>query len=91
MERFWLAATNLDLAIHPLISPLYFFPRILHHNGEGLELGNIEELKILRKRFEAITGLKANLAEVFLAKISVADLPLLKTFRLPVEEVLFID
>src|ERR1700749_2101577 len=30
MERLWLGATNMALAIHPVISPLYIFPRITH-------------------------------------------------------------
>ncbi|KHJ39315.1 putative NAD(P)H nitroreductase acg [Pedobacter glucosidilyticus] len=91
MERFWLAATQLHLAIHPLISPLYLFSRINHGQGEGLDKESIEELQLLRKEFEALTGLNHNHAEVFLAKISVAEEPELKSHRLPLEKVLFIS
>lgn len=91
MERLWLAATGLKLSIHPLISPLYFFPRILHGKGEGLSSKNIEELKGLRTKFQKITGVLNDEAEVFLAKISVSEKPTIKTLRLPVEEVLIIE
>ncbi|WP_276348441.1 Rv1355c family protein [Daejeonella sp. JGW-45] len=91
MERFWLEATNLNLAIHPLISPLYLFSRILHGNGEGLEEANIRELSMLRERFNKITGSGNNDAEVFLAKIAIAEEPVLKAHRLALEDILVFD
>lgn len=88
MERFWLAATNLNLAIHPLISPLYLFSRILYGNGEGLDKKSINELRLLRKEFVSLTKVDNN-AEIFLSKISFAEEPLLKAHRLPLDEVFF--
>jgi len=90
MERLWLAATNLNLAVHPLISPFYLFPRITHSNGEGLDPKSILELKELRNKFIKLTGLDDNRAEVFLTKIAIAPEPLVKTQRLPIEKVLTI-
>ncbi len=89
LERFWLMATQLGLSVHPLISPLYIFPRIVHGNGESLTQKNIEELKVLREDFKELTGVEDHEAEVFLVKISVAEEPKVKSFRLPVHEVLF--
>lgn len=91
MERFWLEATNLNLAIHPLISPLYLFSRILHGNGEGLDQKNIQELTFLREQFNSITQSTNNDAEVFLAKIAIAPEPSLKAHRLPLNEILIFD
>ncbi len=91
MERFWLEATNLNLAIHPLISPLYLFSRILHGNGEGLEEKNIQELRFLREQFNKITGSGNDDSEVFLAKIAIADEPALKAHRLPLKDILVFD
>lgn len=91
MERFWLKATELNLAIHPQISPLYLFSRVLHGNGEGLDSKNVEELRILRKEFEALTNLGDNFSEVFLAKVSIAEVPKIKALRLPVEQTLFVN
>lgn len=91
MERFWLEATNLNLAIHPVISPLYLFSRILHGNGEGLDEKNIKELHFLREAFNKIAGTGNNDAEVFLTKIAIAKEPLLKAHRLPVEDILHFE
>lgn len=89
MQRFWLEATNLNLAVHPLISPLYLFSRLIHGNGEGLDASSIDELKDLRKDFLELTGLNDQFAEVFLVKISFAKAPELKAHRLPLGKVLF--
>ncbi len=91
MERFWLGATNLGIAVHPVISPLYIFPRVFVGNGEGLTPDNVEELRALREKFIAITGMEDGLAEVFLAKIAIAPEPELKSHRLPVEKTLIFD
>ncbi|WP_345951379.1 Rv1355c family protein [Mucilaginibacter sp. PAMB04274] len=91
MERFWLAATQLNIAVHPVISPLYIFPRIVYGNGEGLSEQNQQELQQLRERFIALTGIDNNQAEVFLTKIAIANEPDLKSFRLPIHQTLFID
>ncbi len=91
MERFWLEATNLNLAIHPVISPLYLFSRILHGAGEGLDEKNINELQYLRETFNKIAGTGNNDAEVFLTKIAIAKEPELKAHRLPVKDILNFD
>lgn len=88
MERFWLEATNLNLAIHPVISPLYLFSRILHGNGEGLDEKSIKELQFLREQFNKITGAGNTDAEVFLTKIAIAEEPKLKAHRLPLADIL---
>jgi molybdopterin/thiamine biosynthesis adenylyltransferase len=91
MERLWLEATNLNLAIHPLISPLYLFSRILHGNGEGLNEKNVKELQYLREQFNKITGSGNTDAEVFLTKIAIAEEPVLKAHRLPVKDILVFE
>jgi hypothetical protein len=91
MERLWLEATNLNLAIHPLISPLYLFSRILHGNGEGLNEKNSKELQFLREQFNRITGSGNTDAEIFLTKIAIAEEPVLKAHRLPVKDILVFD
>lgn len=91
MERFWLEATNLDLAIHPLISPLYLFSRILHGNGEGLDEKSARDLYSLRQQFNKITQSTDNDSEVFLAKIAIAPEPALKSHRLLLDDILVIE
>ena len=91
MERFWLAATDLGLAVHPLISPLYLFPRIVYGNGEGIDPKFVPVLRDLRKRFCELTNMSDDRAEVFLAKVAIAPEPELKSFRLPLEKTLIIE
>lgn len=91
MERFWLQATHLNLAVHPVISPFYLFSRILHGNGEGLDQRTIRELTGLREKFDKIAKLGNNRAEVFFTKIAIAEEPTLKAYRLPLEQVLVLD
>lgn len=91
MERFWLAATGLGLAVHPLISPLYLFPRIVYGNGEGIDPKFVPVLRDLRKKFCELTDMGDDRAEVFLAKVAVAPEPELKSFRLPLEKTLIIE
>lgn len=91
MERFWLEATNLKLAIHPLISPLYLFSRILHGNGEGLDEKEVEQLHFLREQFNKITHSANDNSEIFLAKIAVAEEPELKAHRLPLSDILVME
>jgi molybdopterin/thiamine biosynthesis adenylyltransferase len=91
MERFWLAATELGLAVHPLISPLYLFPRVVYGNGEGIDPKFVPVLRDLRKKFCELTNMGDNRAEVFLAKIAIAPEPDLKSFRLPLEKTLIIE
>jgi hypothetical protein len=74
-----------------LISPLYLFPRLVYGNGEGLDKKFIPELKRLREKFKTVTGVGDDVAEVFLAKIAIAEIPVLKSFRLPLEQTLVIE
>lgn len=90
MERLWLSATGLDLAIHPLISPLYLFARLINGGGEGLDPKFLSELSRLQQKFREITGMQDTDAGVFLAKIAIAPEPELKSLRLPLEETLIL-
>lgn len=91
MERLWLEATRLGLAVHPMISPLYLFPRVLHANDEGISEQNAQELRQLRARFASIFKLDDDGADIFLTKIAKAPDPEMLTFRLPLDHVLFLS
>ncbi len=69
LQRLWLKATQLNVALHPLIAPLYLFPRILYGEGEGLTDNMIKELYLLRKRFEKIFNCSEKRNEIFLFRI----------------------
>ena len=91
-ERMWLAAEKHGLALHPLISPLYFFPRITQSNNDNsISTDNIEELKVLRERFKQLFKVREGLAEVFLFKLACVPKTGPRALRKPVEEMLYTD
>lgn len=90
LERLWLAAEHNGWAIHPVISPLYLFPRILQGNGEELSQDDIQALRTMRAEFLDLWGIKDGLAEVFLFKIFKADKPEKRALRRPLASVLTI-
>lgn len=89
LQRLWLQAEKMDLAVHPLISPFYLFPRILHGQGAGLDAKEISRLERVRQKFLSILPLESDLAEVFICKIAKAEKPTISTYRLPLTETLF--
>ncbi|WP_090147618.1 Rv1355c family protein [Dyadobacter soli] len=90
MQRFWLKAEELQFAIHPLISPFYLFPRVTKGNGAGLDEAESSKLRDLREKFMRLVPFEDNIAEVFLFKLASAPRPEIKSYRLPLEETLFI-
>ena len=90
LERLWLATEKHALALHPVISPLYFFPR-MDKEDSGLSSENMEELKVLRNRFLQLFNIGDELAEVFLFKLFYAEKPDIESLRIPLENVLFIN
>lgn len=89
MESLWLKATELNLDMHPLISPFYLFPRLSEGNGEGLDAMEKEKIVTLRKNFQEITKIQDNCAEVFMYKIGKSTQVPIKALRLPLTETLF--
>ncbi|MEO6284211.1 MAG: Rv1355c family protein [Dyadobacter sp.] len=90
MQRLWLKAEELEFAIHPLISPFYLFPRITKGNGAGLDSEEADRLGDLRKKFLSLVPLTEDMAEVFLFKIAKAEKPKIPSYRLSLDETLFI-
>lgn len=90
MQRLWLRAEQLQFAIHPLISPFYLFPRITKGHNVGLDESEASRLRSLRKRFMELVPFGEDGAEVFLFKIAQAEKPGIKSYRLPLNETLFI-
>jgi molybdopterin/thiamine biosynthesis adenylyltransferase len=90
MQRLWLRAEQLQFAIHPLISPFYLFPRITKGSNAGLDESEASKLRALRKKFLELVPFGENMGEVFLFKIAKAEKPGIKSYRLPLDETLFI-
>jgi nitroreductase len=86
-QRLWLMATRLGIGFHPLIAPLYLWPRVLHGNGEGLDEPIIKVLKSLRQEFSGIFETNDQSAEIYLFRIFRAKGTVIRPYRLPVEEI----
>jgi molybdopterin/thiamine biosynthesis adenylyltransferase len=90
-ERLWLKATMEEVAVHPLIAPLYLFPRMVYGKGVGLSEEKLGELQRLRKDFLEFWSLKEGLGEVFMFKLFKTKHKPVRSFRLPLNEILKID
>lgn len=90
-ERLWLQATMEGLSIHPLIAPLYLFPRVIYGKGIGLNEHSLKELKVLREQFLQLWSLDEGLGEVFMFKLFKTDYTPVKSYRLPVNKILVTD
>ena len=89
VQRQWLKATELGYAYHPLLIPIYLFPRIIFGGGEGLTANVISELKNLRERFMQMFPGDEKRGEVFLFRIFKAENIKEKSLRLPLSKILY--
>ncbi len=88
MERMWLTATKNNIAVHPLMTSLFFFARLTHHNGDGLPEVIKSELRQLNERFRIMIPESNDRECIFLFKIGTASPIAHETSRRPLEEVL---
>jgi tRNA A37 threonylcarbamoyladenosine dehydratase len=88
MQRIWLEATKINLAIHPLLAPLFLFTRLTHGKGKDMPENMCKELISLRKDFIKIFPVNDNIGEIFLFKIAKGKVPEIKSLRRSVETVL---
>lgn len=87
-QRLWLKATQLNIALQPIIAPLFLFPRILYGNGEGLPPETQNELQTLRNQFEKLFICDKHQNEVFMFRIFKAEPVNIRSLRLPLEDIL---
>jgi nitroreductase len=86
MERVWLAATALGLAMQPLSSLPYMFARL--EGGDGFEGRARAELVDLRARYARLFEVDAATGELLLFRLARAEPPGARSLRRPVEAVL---
>lgn len=92
MQRMWLVAHSLGVAVYPMTTLAYMFTRLLRGRGEGLEEATVAELQQLRPSYARLFGLGegADPGEVLLFRLSRAPSPSLKALRRSVGDVLTI-
>ena len=90
IQKAWIQADIDGVSVHPMLSPAFFFTRLIHGKGEELAPDVAENLKALRNDFLKIFPLESNgesQTEVFLMKVSKAEPMGTKSLRKHKEEV----
>lgn len=87
LQRVWLTATALGLALQPLAALPYLFMRALA-GGMGLSVTECRALTDLQREFRALMPLPEGHADALLFRLGVADPPSARALRLSVDTVL---
>jgi hypothetical protein len=88
LQRLWLEATRLGLALQPWTGLPYLFARVERGGGRGLSTEEIAELRSLRTRYRTIFDSNHGDAEVLLFRVGVAGPPTAVALRRPLDHVL---
>ena len=74
VQRSWIFANQQGVSVHPMLSPAFFFNRMLHGEGAELSSRNLEKLGRLRSKFlNLLPSMNAAESEVFIMKFSLAE------------------
>lgn len=90
MQKLWLQAEALGLALQPVMSPLYLFSRLQQGNGMGLDDSEAKKVNECRGKFDTQIELPSGSTPVFMFKVSKAAETTIKSQRLPLEETLYV-
>ncbi len=89
VERIWIHINLRDVSVHPMLSPLFFFARLFHGQGAGMNSFAQGELRSMYPRFAEIFGLKDNEVGAFLMKVAIAEPNPVKSLRKEKQEIFF--
>lgn len=81
LQDFWIDACQQDVSVHPMLSPVFFFNRLTHGKGAGLNTKEIQLLQKLRAEFLPLFSLSEHQFPMFLMKLGRADGATIKSFR----------
>jgi hypothetical protein len=76
IQRVWILANQQGIAIHPMLSPAFFFNRLIHGKGKDIPEKVAGNLGQLRSKFLDVFPLdqgNQHRKEVFLMKVAIAD------------------
>ena len=88
MERVWLRATALGLAVQPTTALIYLFEMLDGSAATIFTAAEREELRRLRERFDTLFSSATGGTRLILFRIGVAAAPTARSPRLPLEAVL---
>ena len=89
IEDVWIYANKEGIAFHPMLSPVFFFNRMVHGKEEHIDGKILDELKKLRKNFHKIFPVKEGASEAFLIKLSIANEASVISMRKPKNEIFY--
>jgi nitroreductase len=93
LQRVWLRATSLGLAVQPMTALVYLFARLDDGEGLGLDEREKRELSALRGRFRALFGSSDVWPhhEVMLFRLAKAGAPSARSLRRPISDLLTVE
>jgi hypothetical protein len=93
VQDAWIFANQHDVSLHPMLSPAFFFNRLIHGKAEELPPHVAEKLHLLRARFLKIfpIDIAGGQKEVFLMKVAIADEMGVKPLRKEKSELFYKD
>lgn len=90
MQRMWLLAHALGVAIYPMTTLAYMFTRLFHGDGVDMTDSAVAALRELWPRYTRLFPIGVDHAQVLLFRLSRADAPTQQSLRRTVEEILHI-
>ena len=88
VQRMWLTATALGIAVHPMTTLPYFFALVSRGGGKGLDERTMVELRVMRASYERLFTVGASTAEVLLFRVSMAHATDKRSLRRSLDDVL---
>jgi hypothetical protein len=89
IQRMWLAATKLEVSIHPIQTPVLQFHHLINRTTKGMPGYLQDQLTYCHSEFKQLFGEPGDRKAVFLFRCSKADQPAIRTFRKQIEKVLY--
>jgi nitroreductase len=83
--RSWITANANKVAFYPMLSPSFFFNRLIQGNGEGIPQHFRDELTVLYKNFEDIYPVKGS--PVFMFRLADSAQETIKTLRMDKQDI----
>ncbi|MBL7501699.1 Rv1355c family protein [Frankia sp. CNm7] len=88
LQRMWLTATALGLALQPITGLPYLFARAERGDGHGLSTDSRAELPRLRAQYDTLFQTSRGDAEALLFRLAHAEPPTARSLRQPIDTVL---
>ena len=76
VQKAWIFANKNGISVHPMLSPAFFFNRLIHGGAEEISQNVADKLTQLRTEFIKVFPVDAaevSQKEVFIMKLSIAD------------------